>query len=339
VRTSTNCDARHAGVLPLVAERLAAWPGVPPVVADAFRADAQGFAAADLLGEAELRRVIEALGRAGIESLVLKGAALAYLYYVRPDLRPRDDTDLLVAPAARVAAHDVLVALGYQRREHVAGAFVSYQAIYDISRAGLTHQTIDLHWRIANPQLFASVLEFEELRRSAVPIPAIGPEARGLAPAHALLLACVHRVAHHRDDDLLIWLYDIHLIASALTDAEWRESADLARRRQVLTICRHGLERARVHFGTVIAGSWDDEAAGRESSAEFLRRDRAQLATLLSDIRSLPSWSARGRLLYEHLVPPASYMRLTYAPTSRAPLPLLYAWRAIRGAWRWMARG
>ena len=71
-----------------------------------------------------------------------------------------------------------------------------------------------------------------------------------------------------------------------------------------------------------------------EPSAAFLSRDRAQLATLVSDLRALPSWSDRGRLLREHLCPPSAYMRQVYAPSSRAPLPALYIWGrcAARGA-------
>jgi hypothetical protein len=75
-----------------------------------------------------------------------------------------------------------------------------------------------------------------------------------------------------------------------------------------------------------------------EPSAVFLQRDRAQLATFLSDFQALPTWTDRGRLVREHLCPPPTYMRQVYAPASRAPLAALYVWRALRGAWRWLAR-
>jgi hypothetical protein len=78
--------------------------------------------------------------------------------------------------------------------------------------------------------------------------------------------------------------------------------------------------------------------AREEPSAAFMNRDRAQLSTFLSDLQALASWSDRGRLLKQHLCPPPAYMRQVYAPSSRAPLPALYMWRAVRGAWRWIAR-
>ncbi len=44
------------------------------------------------------------------------------------------------------------------------------------------------------------------------------PAPRDLPPPHALLMACVHRVAHHFDPPTLIWLYDIHLLASSMSE-------------------------------------------------------------------------------------------------------------------------
>jgi hypothetical protein len=332
--------ARRHGVLPLVADELSRRT---PALADLFRPDIEGAVAADLYRETELRRVVAALADAGVASVLFKGAALAYTHYARPDLRARDDSDVLIAPEARRPAHRVLVGLGYGPDEHVTGELVTYQAIYAKRHDGVRVHTIDLHWRIANPQLFADVLSFEELRRDAVGIPALGPAAFGPSGPHALFLACVHRVAHHRDTELLAWIYDIHLIASRLTDADWETFIDLAVARGMAAICRQGLERSAALFGTAVPDSAGP--AGRlaprnnrpEPSTAFLNGGRPQLATFVSDLRTLSSWRDRGRLIREHLAPPPSYMRQVYAPASRAPLGMLYVWRAVRGAWRWLA--
>ena len=37
----------------------------------------------------ELQQVLSALGAVGVPALLMKGAALAYLYYLDPCLRPR----------------------------------------------------------------------------------------------------------------------------------------------------------------------------------------------------------------------------------------------------------
>ena len=54
----------------------------------------------------------------------------------------------------------------------------------------------------------------------------------------------MHRVAHHHDEaDRFKWLYDIHLLASRLTDAEWERFTTLAAARGIAAVCREGLER------------------------------------------------------------------------------------------------
>ena len=72
-----------------------------------------------------------------------------------------------------------------------------YQASYVTRPRNAPVHVVDLHWRIANPQRVRPVLAYEELAAAAEPVPALAPRARGLRRVHALLLACVHRVAHH----------------------------------------------------------------------------------------------------------------------------------------------
>jgi hypothetical protein len=335
--------AKQQGMLPVIADRLSSVT-VDSGVATAVQAEASGFVAADLYRERELRRVLDALAARGVRAVVFKGAALAYTHYARPDLRPRDDSDLLVPPEARATAHHTLVGLGYRPHQHVTGDLVSYQAIYEKTQNGVVLHVVDLHWRVANPQLFADALSFEEIDAAAQPIATLGSSARGPSAPHALFLACVHRVAHHRDEKLLMWIYDIHLLASRMTAGEWAVFLDLAARRKMMAICRQGLALSAEHFGTAVPPQVAEDSryahadAREEPSAAFMNRDRAQLSTFLSDLQALASWSDRGRLLKQHLCPPPAYMRQVYAPSSRAPLPALYMWRAVRGAWRWIAR-
>ena len=344
--------AKRHGMLPIVSDRVASFvarsagpvPAAIVEINDDLLVQASGFVAADLLRERELRRALDALGSRGVRAILFKGAALAYTHYARPDLRPRDDSDLLLRPEVRDTAHHTFLGLGYRPPTHVSGELVSYQAIYEKVLDDVVVHTIDLHWRVANPQLFAEVLSFDEIDAEAQPIAALGPHGRGPASAHALFLACVHRVAHHRDEKLLMWIFDIHLIASRMAAGEWTTFVNLAARRRMIAICRQGVTLAAQHFGTVVPvhvsddPRWSNADDLREPSAVFLRRDRAQLSTFVSDVRALPSWSDRARLVKEHLCPPATYMRDVYAPSSRAPLPALYVWRAVRGAWRWLAR-
>lgn len=60
-----------------------------------------------------LRDVLAACAGAGIQALVIKGAALAHLVYPEPALRPMSDLDLLVPASALGRAQELLAGLGF----------------------------------------------------------------------------------------------------------------------------------------------------------------------------------------------------------------------------------
>lgn len=335
-------EAEHEGVLPLVADRLCRARQAPAALSAALSSGAMREAAADLIREAELRRLVPALAATGTNPLILKGAQLAYSHYPRPDLRPRMDTDVLVAPAGRGAAHRCLVDAGYEPVDQVAGDLVMYQALYVKRHTDVPVHAVDLHWRLANPQRFGGVLTHAEMAAAAVPIPGLADQARGLSNPHVLLVACIHPVAHHAHAQRLIWHYDIHLIASRFSAGDWDAFATLAIDRRVNTVCRRSLELASHFFGTVVPTRTEarlNPAGGVDAdTAAYLSPGRRQIHDAMWDFRALPSWTDRCRLVCQHLFPSAHYMRDTYAPSSSAPLAVLYARRALRGARRWLAR-
>ncbi|HYN10681.1 MAG TPA: nucleotidyltransferase family protein [Vicinamibacterales bacterium] len=348
-RTLAACDPDHLralaeqhGVLPLVAERLARMPQAPQEHAATFAAQARREAAADVVREVELLRLVAGLADAGIPALVMKGAQLAYSHYSRPDLRPRMDTDLIVSASTRPEAHQLLVDLGYEPVEQVAADLVMYQAVYVKRRDGVPVHAVDLHWRLANPQPFGTVLTYDEMAASAVPIAPLGTGARGLSHTHALLVACIHPIAHHPHAQRLIWHHDIHLLASRLPAEEWDAFTSLAVERRVSSVCRRSLELAVQSFNTSVPAGvlarLSAVATADAATAAYLSPSRRQIHDAMWDFQALPTWGERLRLVRQHLFPPASYMRDVYAPSSTAPLPVLYARRAFRGARRWLGR-
>lgn len=139
-------------------------------------------------------------------------------------------------------------ALGYQRPATVAGDWVSSELGCYKRVRGVTH-ALDVHWRLSIVTLFGDRMTIAELAAAAIPIPALGPQARGLGPVHALLLAGVHLVAHRLVDphsDRLIWVYDIHRLAERITAAEWQQLVALATERAVCGPCLAGLNTAQV---------------------------------------------------------------------------------------------
>ena len=159
----------------------------------------------------ELTRVLRALEDAGAAPVVFKGAALAHTHYSESWRRPRYDADLLIAPESRVPVFAILRSLGYERRVFVSGDLVMYQAPFErVDHLGIEH-ALDIHWRIANPQVVSQVLTHDELLERSVTVRVQEAPMRVLSSVDALLVACVHRVAHHPDFEKPIWIQDIHL--------------------------------------------------------------------------------------------------------------------------------
>jgi putative nucleotidyltransferase-like protein len=331
--------AKH-GVAELLAARLAAMRTLDRSVDERVIDITRRQVAMDMALEAQLRRCLARLRAADVASVLMKGVQLAYSHYDRPDLRPRLDVDLVIAAGQRAQAHDVLVRDGYVPDVQASADLVLHQHTYvKHLDHGLPH-VIDLHWRVANPEIFGGVLTFAEMAQDAVVIGALGDDARGLSPVHALLVACIHRVAHHRGAERLIWLLDIHLLASRLEEGEWRAFVDLAIDREVAAVCADGLNRTRQLFGTPVPVLCErlTDAAGRghsEITARYLTPGRV-LTAVVDDLRSLPTWGHRWRLVKDYAFPPVRYMREVYAPSSGSPLPWLYLRRMVFGARRWL---
>ena len=253
--------------------------------------------------------------------LLLKGSALAYTLYTTPAHRPRFDSDLLVRHEDMTRVAEVMTGRGYRCPDQVTGELVMHQVDYARKDSQGVWHVYDFHWKVANRQAVAGVLSFDELARDGESIAALGPHARGLSRVHALLLACVHRVAHHPSDDRLIWIYDIHLLAETLSPREAELFGALAVARSVSAV----LDR--------LAG---DRAAGvPEPSAALLAPPRSRIDEMLGDLRALPGWSRRARLVYEHAFPPPGYITGAYM-VNRVWLPALYTHRIVRGVWRWI---
>src|SRR5688572_3011553 len=93
---------------------------------------------------------IDILGRAGVEVMVIKGAALFARDLALSTRRMSDDYDILVAPGSRVAASEALQAAGYQPRQGFSWADVKFgmpeRSGSPIGRAGEQGE-VDLHWR------------------------------------------------------------------------------------------------------------------------------------------------------------------------------------------------
>ena len=136
----------------------------------------------------------------------------------------------------------------------------------------------------------ADLVSFQELL-DASQVVSIGDVlvARTPQDAHALLLACLHRAAHHHDSDDLLWLYDIHLLAERLTEKDVASLLDLSQRSGAGAVCARGLRLALDRFETRLPATLFPSleaapAAGPALPAAFLKSGVRKADLLMADL-------------------------------------------------------
>jgi len=328
------------GVLPLLADAAAAAHWDRDILA-AMRPSVAAETALAMLREGELRHVLAALSAAGVTPFLLKGADLAFTLYPSPDRRPRLDTDLLIREDDRDALRHCLMSCGYRPVPQVTGevAFTQFQ-YRRVDESGASH-TLDIHWRIAIPKAFADRLTYDDLMCGAVAVPRLGPYALAPSRPHALVVACLHRTAHHGTTTRLLWLYDIHLLAARLSARDWDVVVARAQACGLTPVVAAGLEHAAARLNTPVPSSVLDllHAGAAATDADvlvFLNGVPPQMQVAISDWRRISGLRPHMRFLQEHLFPPASYIRHRYDISSRLALPFLYAHRAVTGVVKWL---
>ena len=284
----------------------------------------------------DLRALLAAFAERGIRVVIIKGTGLAYDLYPAPELRPRGDTDLLIAESDCDAVRALMRDLGYTTQLTSGDTLAVRQQSF--SRGGHVY---DVHWDVCNSPVLRDALAAAEVMSRAIALPRIAPNA--LAPSHvdALLLACIHRVVHHHDNERLIWLYDIHLLREALSADDHARFWRMAAERRVVTICEHSIELADAWFATAPHDRASDWLHGdqfrNEPSAAFLDQSRRRAAVLGSEMKAL-GWRGRLRRMRELAFPPAGFMRQSFPSAPALALPALYVWRGARGVLRLLHR-
>ncbi|GMU52098.1 MAG: hypothetical protein AMXMBFR33_12440 [Candidatus Xenobia bacterium] len=140
----------------------------------------------------------EALDRADLDALLLKGAALRMTVYRRPGLRPLSDIDLLVRPEAFDETARALVGIGLLSSPH-GNRFSDFQG-----------RNVDLHGPELGRVEAGCGLRSQDLWAGSQPVP--GSRVwRVLEPRTNLAHLAVHALKHSYSR--LGWLMDIELVA------------------------------------------------------------------------------------------------------------------------------
>lgn len=193
-------QASDGGVTSLLYHRLKTLvpaPEVPPPALDHLRDVAFLSAAQSLRIRLELKEVLQALRRHGIDVIVLKGGYLGQLVYESSALRTMCDLDLMVRREDLARTTEVLTELGYALAyfgvEDVD--YATHHHLRPMGRPGGTR--VEIHWSIARPTpLFEIDIDglWERARRTTI----AEVETLVLSPEDLILHLCLHTSFSHK---------------------------------------------------------------------------------------------------------------------------------------------
>jgi hypothetical protein len=330
------------GVAGLIAPRIGDLGSVPATL----RAGIVERVVAAEVWEAEhlriLRRVLSALGDAGIKPLLLKGTGVAYRCYDPPSLRRRGDTDVLVPPDKFETAIAALIAVGGSARDMPAGP-VEGCARHVVFRSVIgTQHEFDVHFDLSGHPALRRLLSWEGLTASAVPLPALNSAARACSDVDALVIAAMHRLKHRQagyyaggvrflSPDRIIWLYDIHLLAQSLDAENWHRLVERAGALGLSGAVAMALEASTDALGTSCAPGMIEALKARgvdEAATRFLMA--GAFGQTMMDLGAMQGRD-KFRYIAKLAFPPATHMRETFSDVRPNWLPWLYLYRAGKG--------
>jgi len=306
---------------------------LPAKIAQQLKPRTALMVANETLKRNALIELFDAFKQAGLsDNILFKGSALAYSVYPQPWLRPRSDSDLFIKNNERIAYEAVFSELGYQKIFAIQGKYVSYQNTFAKKLAGQSYINIDMHWRINNRQILARSYSVDQLLSNGIVLNKLSPSIKIPSAIDSLIIASLHRLGHHQDEERLTWLYDIHLLANALGPTDWATLVERVKNKALSAITLDALQYCEQLFGTVIDAnamtSLKTNAQDAEPSQIFLNRGLAEWRYFLHDLKALNSWRSRLRLLIENVLPSPAYIRSQMATRSAT---LGYIKRLSRG--------
>lgn len=189
--------AEEHSVLGLAASRLGRFEKdcMPAEHRESLRAWRRSYALYTMNLTAEMSRLFESFGAAGIEALVIKGPVLSARCYGDPGLRQYGDLDLIVRDADILRATELMVAHGYEPSVPLAAIRAKKIPGEYVFRQSTTKLLVELHSELTF-RYHPRPLPLENLFERQTRVNIDGREIPALSPEDELVLICIHGAKH-----------------------------------------------------------------------------------------------------------------------------------------------
>lgn len=232
-------DPESTRLLPLLCHRLAAL-GVADVELAAYRESLRMNWFRNRLMFREMERIIQLFHQNGVQTLILKGAALALTAYDHIGLRVMNDFDVLVPLASAQQAVD-LVSSDWTPLSYVPNPqTMRYKHSAGYTRRGPAKSyQFDLHWHPIEENIDAGLdAVFWQGAETIALSAAVSTQV--LCPADQLLHICVHGLRSDQEIQRFRWVVDAAQILRT-GRVDWERLQEQTLRRQVIMPMRVAL--------------------------------------------------------------------------------------------------
>src|SRR5262245_34498002 len=189
--------------------------------------------------------LLAAFEDAGIQTMVLKGAALIQLYYRESGLRPMLDADVLVHAHQAEQAMELLTRLRWKPVYHTRPQML-IPILHSTPFEDDGGRHVDLHWHLFWECFNAK--DDDVYWEHAVPIQIGGVQTLALNPTDQLLHTCWHG-ARWNEVPPIRWIADAMVILDASAgEIEWPGLMQKARRHRVVMPVKNALEYLKKTF-------------------------------------------------------------------------------------------
>ena len=294
----------------------------------------------------DVSALLESFRAAGIETMLLKGAALALLYYQDLGLRSMGDVDLLVRPHAVAHAVDTLIELGWRKMRHTPRVLTE---TYLHARRAINYSSdrianLDLHWHAMDETHRPN--GDDGFWSRAIQTTVCGVETFAMNPTDQLFHVCAHETLW-TPIPLPRWIVDVMTILKASDgDIDWDRFVSHAQRLGLVLPVRKALEQVVGIVAASIPASVLDDLHRLPVSKDEGRKNRVRcqppsiLRALAREYRMMPPQPGRLRNRWRLLAFP-SYTRALWDLDNAWQLPLhalLWGARTLKRSARYYAR-
>lgn len=287
---------------------------------------------------------------AGIDSVLLKGTALAYSLHDEPAARRRGDTDLLIKPAQLDRAREILKKSGWYQKDDPHGLYYQEGWLHDA--AGFFVHAIDLHWEPSDKPVLQAILPLEDFFAAKTPVPRFGSNAYRPDPTLLLLHATINQKWHAlygydaeggrlSSPRRLIWSIDFDLVLRSMNEHDWEKLRDVCERHGIGSLVVEALRGMQQDLHNDLPEETVDWLAALpvdQDLANYLSRQDSLLQFWI-DLRRAKNLKVKSWLILMRAFPPRAHLLEKYPSASGWPTALLHgrllletAGRAVRRA-------